>query len=263
MPRIQIIPVPAVKIIEMQDDLFTILIESLKQANINLENDDILVIASKVIAVTEGNVKFYSSISTSLDAIEIAKKAHMDSEFAQVILDESNGNFTGSVPGAITTINQYGLLANAGADQSNAGEKQVILLPKDCKKSAEELHKKLLEKTSSFVGVIVADSRTTPLRLGTVGCALATYGFESLLDERGKDDLFGRKMHITVRAIADQLATAAEIVMGETNERTPFAVIKGYPINRIAADEEIDLNTQITAEKCMFIGPFLKKTGGK
>ncbi|MHA1200409.1 MAG: coenzyme F420-0:L-glutamate ligase [Candidatus Heimdallarchaeaceae archaeon] len=259
MSQIQIIPIPSIKIIEMKDDLFSILLESLKQSSIQLENDDILVIASKVVAVSEENIVFYSSINPSAEAIEIAKKAHMDPEFAQVILDESNGNYTGSVPGAITTLNQYGLLANAGADQSNAGEKQVILLPEDCKKTAEKLHKQILEKIGSYVGIIIADSRTTPLRLGTVGCALATYGFEALLDERGSDDLFGRKMHITVRAIADQLATAAEIVMGETNERTPFAVIKGYSINRITSNEEIDLNTQITAEECMFIGPFVKK----
>lgn len=259
MPKIQIIPILSSKIIEMKDDLISILIESLQKNDLKLLDDDVLVIASKVVAVAEGNMVFYSSINPTSKAIELADKAHIDPEFAQVILEESHGNFTGFVPGAITTINEYGLLANAGADQSNAGEKKVILLPKNCKKSAEEIHKQILEKTGSYVGVIIADSRTTPLRLGTVGSALATYGFVSLLDERGHDDLFGRKMHITVRALADQLATAAEIVMGETNEQIPFVIIRDYPIQRIPSNKEIDLNRQITAEQCMFIGPFLRK----
>jgi F420-0:gamma-glutamyl ligase len=113
---------------------------------------------------------------------------------------------------------------------------------------------------NKYVGIIIADSRTTPLRLGTVGCALATYGFLSILDERGKKDLFGRPMHITVRAIADQLATAAEIVMGETDEMIPFAIIRGFPMIRISKDEEMDLNTLISPEECMFIGPYINKT---
>ncbi len=259
MPQIQIIPVPSVKIIEVKDDLLSILFDSLSENKIHLENDDILVIASKVVAVAEDNIVHYSTVTPSIEAIELAKEAHMDPEFAQVILDESNGKYTGAVPGAITTLNEYGLLANAGADQSNARDKQIILLPKNSKKSAEQIHKQILEKINSYVGIIIADSRTTPLRLGTVGCALATFGFESLLDERGNNDLFGREMHITVRAIADQLATAAEIVMGETDERTPFAIIRGYPIKRIIENEEINLNTQISAEECMFIGPMLKK----
>ena len=182
----------------------------------------------------------------------------MEPEFAQVILDESDSNYTGVVPGAITTINRYGLLANAGADQSNAGKDRIILLPKKSKKSAEEVHNFINDKFKKFVGVIVADSRTTPLRLGTVGCALATFGFLSILDERGQDDLFGRPMHITVRAIADQLATAAEIVMGETNEMIPFAIIRGFPMIRITKAEEMDLNALISAEECMFMGPFIR-----
>ena len=259
MPQLQIIPIPSIKIIEVNDDLVSILVDSLSKNSIQLEENDIIVIASKVVAVSEGNIIAFSSISPSSEAIEIAQKAHIAPEFAQVILKESNGRFTGVVPGAITTLNQYGLLANAGVDQSNAGDKKIILLPKNCKKSAKLLHKKLLDKTGCYVGIIIADSRTTPLRLGTVGCALATYGFQSLLDERGHDDLFGRKMHITVRAIADQLATAAEIVMGETNEKIPFTIIRGYQMKRIKEEDEIDLNTQISAERCMFLGPFLRQ----
>jgi coenzyme F420-0:L-glutamate ligase len=259
MPSLEIIPVPSHKLIEEDDDFFSILEKSLKVSDIELKDDDILVIASKIVAVTEGSTVSFSSVNPTDEAVKLAQDAHMEPEFAQVILDESNYNYTGVVPGAITTINKYGLLANAGADQSNAGEERIILLPRDCKKSAEVIHGYLLDKMKKFVGVIIADSRTTPLRLGTVGCALATFGFLPIHDERGRNDLFGRPMHITVRAIADQLATAAEIVMGETDEMIPFAIIRGFPMIRISKDEEMDLNTLISAEECMFIGPFIRK----
>ena len=260
MSGLEIIPIPSHKLVEEADDLFSILEKSLKVRDIEFKDDDILVIASKIVAVTEGSTVSFSSVNPTKEAIQLAQDAQMEPEFAQVILDESNSNYTGVVPGAITTINKYGLLANAGADQSNAGKQRIILLPRDCKQSAEDTHNFIFEKMKKYVGVIIADSRTTPLRLGTVGCALATYGFLSILDERGQNDLFGRPMHITVRAIADQLATAAEIVMGETDEMIPFAIIRGFPMIRIAKDEEMDINTLISAEECMFIGPFIEKT---
>jgi len=148
-------------------------------------------------------------------------------------------------------------MANAGADQSNVGIGKVILLPQNCKISAEKIHKRILDQLNKYVGIIIADSRTMPLRLGTVGGALATYGFKSIIDERGKNDLFGRPMHITTRAIADQLATAAELLMGETTEQTPFVIIRGYPIERISSEDEQDINSLITEDNCMFIGPLL------
>jgi len=257
MPTLEIIPIKSFKILEEGDDLVSVLFESMKQENLNLEENDILVVASKIVSVVEHRVVHYSSIEPTQLAEKLAKKAKIDSEFAQVILEESNADYIGCVPGAITTISKYGLLANAGSDQSNVGEKQVVLLPKNCKESAKEIHEKLEEKTGKYVGIIIADSRTMPLRLGTVGGALATYGFKSIIDERGNQDLFGRQMHITTRAIADQLATAAEILMGETNERTPFVIIRGYPFERINKSDEIDINSRITAEQCMFIGPLL------
>ncbi|MCG3225580.1 MAG: coenzyme F420-0:L-glutamate ligase [Candidatus Heimdallarchaeota archaeon] len=258
MFNVEIIPIRSVKIIEEEDDLLTVLGQSLENQKVSLKDDDILVIASKVISVAEGRIVSYDSVEYGELAEKLGIAAKISPEFAQLILNESGGNYIGAVPGAITTLNAYGLLANAGADQSNVGERQAILLPKDCKQSARKLHGFIHEKYGKYAGIIVADSRTMPLRLGTVGGALATFGFKAVLDVRGKKDLFGRPMHITTRAIADQLATAAELVMGETDERIPFVIIRGYSMSRINASEEKDLNTLITAEQCMFIGPLLK-----
>ena len=258
MSNIEIIPIRSVKLIKEEDDLITVLNQSLESANISLEDDDILVIASKVISVVEGRIVKYNTVEYSELAEKLGKEAKIPPEFAQLILNESLDYYIGAVPGAITTINEYGLLANAGADQSNVGENQAILLPKDCKKSVKKIHRTLHNKYGKYFGIIIADSRTMPLRLGTVGAALATYGFKAVIDVRGKKDLFGRPMHITTRAIADQLATAAELVMGETDEQIPFVIIRGYSSLRIDEPEEDDLSKLIAPEQCMFIGPLLK-----
>ncbi len=257
--EVKIIGIPSIKIIDEGDDIIGIFLESLKKEQLSLEDYDIVVIASKAVSFSENRVIDAVQITPRVTnlAKKVAQKAKISDEFAQVILEECNYNFIGVVPGAITTMNEYGLLANAGADQSNVGANRVILLPKNCKDSAKKIHDKLKEIVGKKIGIIIADSRTMPMRLGTVGCALGTYGFRAVLDERGKKDLFGRKMHITTRAIADQLATAAEIVMGETDEQTPFAIIRNYKFVEIKEQEENDINTLITAEQCMFIGPLL------
>jgi len=257
MPNIEIIAIPSQKIIEETDNLFDILVESMQSKSIVFQENDVLIIASKVVSVTEGRVKSFATVSPSLLAKELAEQMHTAVEFTQIILDECENNYIGVVPGALTTINKYGLLANAGADQSNVKENTTVVLPADSKKSARDLHSKIFKTTQKKVGIIIADSRTMPMRLGTVGTALATYGFKSVIDERGKSDLFGRPMHITSRAIADQLATAAEIVMGETDERTPFVIIRNYPLIAISEEDEKDINDLITADLCMFLGPLM------
>jgi coenzyme F420-0:L-glutamate ligase len=258
MPNVNIIPIKSNNIIEEGDNLLSVLTQSMENQNVSFEEDDILIIASKVISVVEGRIISYDEVDFGEEAEKLGLKAKIPPEFAQLILDESDGNYVGAVPGAITTLNAFGLLANAGADQSNVGENKAILLPKDCKQSAKEIHESILQKSKRYVGIIIADSRTMPLRLGTVGGALATYGFKAVQDVRGKADLFGRPMHITTRAIADQIATAAELVMGETDERIPFVIVRGFSTERINPSEEEDINTLITAEQCMFIGPLIK-----
>ena len=255
--NIELIPIPAVKIIADGDDLIDIFLKSLEKKNEKIENNDIIVFASKVVSFSEKNVVDFNDIEQRVKPIarKIAEKAKMPAEFAQIILEECNYNYIGTVPGAITTYNEYGLLANAGADQSNVGEKRVVLLPKDSKKSAKRIHDALTKITKKEIGVIIADSRTMPMRLGTVGCALGTYGFKAILDERGRKDLFNKEMHITQRAVADQLATAAELLMGETNEQIPFVIIRGYPMIKIEDKDEKNINKLISAKNCMFIGP--------
>lgn len=256
---IEIIPVRSHKIIEESDSLLEVFFEALKQSEVDLKDGDILVVTSKVVSVTEGRSIPFSKIQPGDEAKALSKEAKLPPEFIQIVLDNSKSH-TGLVPGALTTLNKYGLLANAGADLSNAGPDKVIVFPKDPKESAKMLHDAIKESGIN-VGIILADSRMTPLRSGTIGLALATYGFNPIVDERGKMDLYGRPMKVTTRAVADQLASAAELVMGETDERIPFVVIRGYSFSEIKSEDEYELIGQIDPKDCMFLGSFLKKGG--
>ncbi|MBR9681063.1 MAG: coenzyme F420-0:L-glutamate ligase [Candidatus Altiarchaeota archaeon] len=254
--NIQIIPIRSHKVIESTDVLLDVLFESMKKVDVDFEDGDILVVTSKVVSVTEGKSIQFSKIKVSDEANKLSKKSNLPPEFVQIILDESD-SYTGIVPGAITTLNKYGLLPNAGVDMSNAGANKVIAFPKNPKESAKLIFESI-QASGTRVGVIIADSRMTPLRSGTVGSAVATYGFLSIIDERGKNDLFGRPMTVTTRAVADQLTTAAELVMGETDERIPFTIIRNYPLKFIDSEDEVELTNQIAPEDCMFMGPFIK-----
>jgi coenzyme F420-0:L-glutamate ligase len=121
-------------------------------------------------------------------------------------------------------------MANAGVDKSNVPSGHASLLPIDSAASADEIRREVMERTGKRIGVIVIDSRTQPLRLGNIGMALGVAGFLPVTDERGKKDLFGNEMRITRRAVADNLASACTVVMGESNESTPAALIRDAPV---------------------------------
>lgn len=155
----------------------------------------------------------------------LARKARIDPAFARVALDESD-LVLGAVPGALLCLKAGHLIANGGADLSNAPPGFAVLWPKDPWASAERLRRWAVRKAGGPVGVVVTDSHCEPLRLGTSGVALACAGFLPVEDVRGRQDLFGREMRITQRAVADGLASAAVLKMGEVDESTPAAVLR-------------------------------------
>jgi len=130
---------------------------------------------------------------------------------------------------ALLTVKKGVLIANAGADQSNAPLGHAALWPEDPQSSAEGLRRGFREKGVD-VGVMVIDSRTMPLRMGSSAVALGAAGFAPVEDLRGRKDLFGRTMRIKRAALADELAAAANLVMGETAESIPVAVARGAPV---------------------------------
>ena len=148
------------------------------------------------------------------------------------------------------------LIANAGIDQSNAGEGNVVLLPDNLKEVAWDYWKELKREFGiKNLGVIIADSRVQPLRKGTIGIAIATAGFEPIEDLRGQPDLFGRPMEITMRAIADDLTSAAQFLLSEADQQTPVVIIRG---SKVDFSEDPKTTPEMTPEECLYMNIFSK-----
>jgi coenzyme F420-0:L-glutamate ligase len=202
--------------------------------NTKLQPDDILVISSKAIATTEGSAMNLGTITPSPDAIKYAKICNLDPTFTECILREMkrmNGYIASTCPFALlTSLKPTGmktgriLCPNAGMDQSNIGAGSAVGWPIDPVVSAQKLRKAL------GIPVIISDSCCRPSRLGVTAFALVCAGIEPLRSEIGKKDLFGNSMRVTYEAVADQLATAANAVMGNTDQCCPAAIIRNSGI---------------------------------
>jgi coenzyme F420-0:L-glutamate ligase len=214
---------------------------------------DILVLAETAVATSEGNVIRLADVTPSARARKLAKKYCMDPATTEVVLRESD-SIVGGIPGFLLCMKGGTLLPNAGVDASNAPPGCVTPLPADPDASALAIKQAIERATGSRIGVIIADSRTHAMRSGCSGVAIGCAGILSVIDDRGRSDLFGRKLKVTKRAVADNIASAAELVMGEADECTPAAIIRGtgLPVGDQSGVESI------AADKCLFMGVFAK-----
>jgi coenzyme F420-0:L-glutamate ligase len=190
-----------------------------------LRGGDVLAVTSKVVSFDEGQVVDLGRLKVSKRAVALARTARVDPAFARLVLREADA-VLGAVPGAIVTLKGGHLTANAGADQSNAPPGHAVVWPRDPWGSAERLRRFASALARAPVGAVITDSHCEPLRLGTSGVALACAGFLPVEDVRGRQDLFGHTMRVTFRAVADGLASAAVLKMGEVNESTPAAILR-------------------------------------
>lgn len=239
-------------LIKPKDDVLKILGDILKRKKIILQNGDIIVVASKILALSENRIVDLRKIKPSKKAKILAKKYSMGPAFCEIILKEAD-KIIGGVPKAILTLKNNVLIANGGVDQSNAPRKFAILWPKNSCLWADKIKKYIKQKFKVNVGVIVRDSNCHPLRRGTFGVALAIAGFEGVRDVRGKMDLYGRKISITQENVADNLASAATLIMGETTEKVPIVIIRNAPI-KLSNKSSRYLTKQLVMprNKCLF-----------
>jgi len=210
---------------------------------------DVIVLAESAVATAEGRTVALDTVEPSEHARELGEQYRMDSRLAELVLRESD-SIVGGIEGFLLCMKGGTLLPNAGIDQSNAPPGMVVLLPEDPDASAGRIRKGIAERCNADVGVIVADSRTHPMRLGSSGIAIGCAGIPSVVDERGRHDLFGRELHVTRRAVADCIASAAELVMGEADECTPAAVVRGAGL---PLGDYTGIAT-ISASECLFMG---------
>jgi coenzyme F420-0:L-glutamate ligase / coenzyme F420-1:gamma-L-glutamate ligase len=217
------------------------------------EEGDVLVLAETAVATSEGNVIRLSDITPSPRAQELAERYRMDPRTAEVVLQQSE-SIVGGIPGFLLCMKGGTLLPNAGVDASNAPPGCVTPLPADPDRSAQAIKATIEKKSGVRIGIIIADSRTHAMRLGCSGVAIGSAGIPSVIDDCGRSDLFGRKLEVTKRAVADNIASAAELVMGEADECTPGAIIRGLglPLGDHVGVETID------ATECLFMGAFAK-----
>jgi len=235
-------------IIRPGDDIMEVLAAAFENAGITPVDNDILVLAESAVATAEGRLVRLSDITPGPEAEELALKYELDAREMELILRECDEIF-GGVPGAALTITKGTLSPNAGIDSSNAPDGYVVLLPEDSQKSAALIRDRIEERYSCRVGVIIGDSRTQPLRLGCTGIALGTAGIMPVEDARGSCDLYGKALHITHKAVADNLASAAQVLMGEAGEGVPCVLVRGASVKVIEGAVEMPL---FSSDECMY-----------
>ncbi len=256
MRKLEAFSIRSTKIIGFGDSVYKEFVKSMEDAHVELEDNQILVIASKVVAMEQRAAVRLDEVEPSEWAKELAVESKLDPRVIQLVINESGGEIFGSVPRAILARTIYGVSANAGIDLSNAPSGYALLLPRDPDAYAQRFHKQLRDDFGVFVPVIIADSRTIPLRRGTTGVAIGLAGIDPVIDERGQSDLYGYQMQITTRAVADNVATVANLLMGETNERTPFAIVKGIQFKE---DMKATLSsTLMPPDQCIYFAPFME-----
>lgn len=243
-------------LIKENDPLLRIVIEQIKREGESLKEGDVIVIAEKVIATSQGRVRILSDVKNISDkAKDLANKYDMDEKFVELIIEESSLILGGLTHVILAKVNDF-LIANAGIDQSNAGPNKVILLPENLNQVVWEYWRDLRKEFKiKDLGVIIADSRVQPLRKGTIGIAISTAGFEPIEDLRGHPDLFKRPLQITMRAIADDLTSAAQFLLNEADQQTPVVIIRG---SNIEFTENPQLTTEMPAEECLYMNIFSK-----
>jgi len=226
--------IPGIPLIRSGDDLAEILHTALLAAGLELGDGDIVCVAQKIVSKAEGRQYALADVVPTAAARELGLETDKPPELCQLILDES-AEVLRKKPGVIIVRHRLGHVgANAGIDQSNiehGGGEAALLLPVDPDASAARLRDALAAATGVAVGVIVTDSMNRPWRLGTTGGAIGCASVQVLDDRRGGTDMFGRELKVTMINRADSLAATAALLMGETTERTPAVIIRGFGID--------------------------------
>lgn len=226
--ELRIIPVRGIGEIYPGDDLTAIILQALEQQATPLADGDILVVTQKIVSKAEGRIVDPASVEPSAFAQMVAAQGHKDANYYEVVLRESR-RIVKMDRGVLVTETHHGLIcANSGVDESNVGGGGTItLLPVDPDASAAALRAGLRERAGAGVAVIISDTFGRPWREGQVNIAIGVAGIAPLADYTGQDDSYGYTMHASIIAVADELASAAELVMGKI-DAVPVAIIRGY-----------------------------------
>jgi len=229
LSELEIVPIKINKEILRGDDLTKLILSSYSKSKFN--DDDILIISQKIISKQEGRTVDLSLVIPSILAIGIAAEYNKDPKLVEVILSESNRIVRMENEVIITETKNGFICANSGVDESNTENGNVTMLPLDSDKSAENIKQEILKRTGKNIAVLITDTFGRPFRMGQANCAIGVSGIDSILDYKGKKDSFGKTLRVTEIAIADELCSAAELVMGKTLN-CPVAIVRNFKFQR-------------------------------
>lgn len=247
MHPLTLTPLAHIPLIRHGDDLADIILNSLPQSGITLQDNDIFVVAQKIVSKAEGRTVNLTTVTPSQRAFQLARETEKDPRIVELLLQESNEVLRTRV-GTIIVEHRLGFIcANAGIDHSNVdspllpgegpggreeatrAEDWVLLLPTDPDQSSRKMREEIESKTGKKVGILIIDSHGRAWRNGTVGVAIGMSGVPGVVDLRGEKDLFDYTLRITQIGAADELAAAASLVMGQAAEGTPVIHVRGFP----------------------------------
>jgi coenzyme F420-0:L-glutamate ligase/coenzyme F420-1:gamma-L-glutamate ligase len=251
LSKVEVFPVTNLPIIKTGDDLGELICRAAKKQDTPIQGGDIIVVTHIVVSRAEGNIINLDDIVPSLTAKAIAKDMDKDPALIEVILRETK-SIIRIGDGHLITETKHGLIcANAGVDRSNIpGERNVAPLPKDPDLSARRIRQRIMDFAGKEVAVLISDTHGRALRSGQINVAVGIAGMKPIRDRRGENDLFGYTLRVKQTAIADELCSAAELVIGQANEGIPVAIIRGYPYQK---SEEASLNELLwPREKALF-----------
>lgn len=225
--------IPGLPLVEPGDDLAALIAAALRKAVTDLRDGDVVVIAQKIVSKAEGLYVNLADVEPSDEAHALAAKLGKDPRHVEVVMRESQ-EIVKVGPNVIVAAHRLGfVMANAGIDESNIAHEdgaRVLLLPRDPDGSAALIKERLESAFGVACGVVINDSFGRPWRNGVVGVALGAAGVPALVDRVGAEDLFGRKLKVTEIAVADEIAAAASLLMGQADEGLPVVLVRGLQI---------------------------------
>jgi len=233
--ELRLIALPGMPLVKAGDDLTGLIIEAVHRCGEMLRDGDVLVVAQKIVSKAEGRTVSLATVRPSPRAIELAKETSKDPRFVEVVLCESHEVVRYARDVLIVAHKLGFVMANAGIDQSNVAPESaelVLLLPEDPDASCDRLRDDIKARVGVDVAVIINDSHGRAWRIGSVGVALGVAGLPAVVDLRGRVDLFDRTLRITEVGFADELASAASLMMGQADEARPVVLLRGVPYPR-------------------------------
>ncbi len=233
MHAVRIVPIKGLSIIEEGDDLGELICEAAENQGTPVQEGDIVVLTHVIVSRAEGNIVNLDHVIPSEFAKTIAAEFGKDPAVVETVLRESK-SIIRMGDGHIIAETKHGFIcANAGVDRSNVpGDRNVVPLPEDPDLSARRVRQRIGELTGRNVAVIISDTHGRALRRGEINVAIGVAGMKPIRDRRGETDLFGYVMRVKQTAVADELCSAAELVIGQTNEAIPAAIVRGYPYEK-------------------------------